>query len=644
MNTTQNSENSFESLYDECLGARKTPTTHVVSEEAFDGDFDSLAGEIKSLENLVDFASAYEDLQAYHADQKIRMLKKLKVATRGTTSYHASVESYLDHELSLEVDAAPNTENGPKVDNPNTEKSGKVKKFFADMWEKIKIIFGKICDFIKTVIDNVVSFFRDKFGSPSGISNDILKCEKEDPETFKEMVDALGTLSFEEVNKSVNERYITLNNNSISNFNNSVDAYKTVCSKFKQLVQECTNGHSISSSDLDHCRNLISVISNIFGIPIDVSINGSDKDSIKSFNNSLKAKINNLDYEKDPANFIARLCGAKLIDPKSKRVSQVYGTTNPKEIIKICNDSKAALKGVSDGIFEHKKIVSDAYNTFTNYLRTNKIMKGDTINENYNNDKNPEKFEDKSRQIEYTAVIITIGRYLLKVENIFKGITADYIKSYQIAYASLLKVGKLIKDAAGEAAETGKNAIDGMVEAGKNAGSSIKDFYNDFKQKRDEKKLQKHLEKQEEKEYKEREREAKKAEKNRKAEERQAEKNRKAEEKEDARRYKEFQKNQSGRAENNDAEYARREKIARETAEKNRANNQWNNLREGNIAKDVKKFKEVNPIVDFDTWMSDRGYSSSEISKGRGMLSWSIESLNKFIEDEFNMESWFYFS
>ena len=99
MNTTQNSENSFESLYDECLGARKTPTTHVVSEEAFDGDFDSLAGEIKSLENLVDFASAYEDLQAYHTDQKIRMLKKLKVATRGTTSYHASVESYLDHEL-----------------------------------------------------------------------------------------------------------------------------------------------------------------------------------------------------------------------------------------------------------------------------------------------------------------------------------------------------------------------------------------------------------------------------------------------------------------------------------------------------------------------------------------------------------------
>ena len=597
MNTTQNSENSFESLYDECLGARKTPTTHVVSEEAFDGDFDSLAGEIKSLENLVDFASAYEDLQAYHTDQKIRMLKKLKVATRGTTSYHASVESYLDHELSLEVDAAPKTENRSKVDNPNTEKSGKVKKFFVDMWEKIKIIFGKICDFIKTVIDNVVSFFRDKFGSPSGISNDILKCEKEDPETFKEMVDALGTLSFEEVNKSVNERYITLNNNSISNFNNSVDAYKTVCSKFKQLVQECTNGHSISSSDLDHCRNLISIISNIFGIPIDVSINGSDKDSIKSFNNSLKAKINNLDYEKDPANFIARLCGSKLIDPKSKRVSQVYGTTNPKEIIKICNDSKAALKGVSDGIFEHKKIVSDAYNTFTNYLRTNKIMKGDTINENYNNDKNPEKFEDKSRQIEYTAVIITIGRYLLKVENIFKGITDDYIKSYQIAYASLLKVGKLIKDAAGE--------------AGKNAGSSIKDFYNDFKQKRDEKKLQKHLEKQEEKEYKEREREAKKA-----------EKNRKAEEKEDA----------------------RREKIARETAEKNRANNQWNNLREGNIAKDVKKFKEDNPIVDFDTWMSDRGYSSSEISKGRGMLSWSIESLNKFIEDEFNMESWFYFS
>ena len=45
----------------------------------FDGDFDSLSLEIASTENLVNFAETYNQLDAYNADQKIRMLKKLHV-------------------------------------------------------------------------------------------------------------------------------------------------------------------------------------------------------------------------------------------------------------------------------------------------------------------------------------------------------------------------------------------------------------------------------------------------------------------------------------------------------------------------------------------------------------------------------------
>ena len=441
MNATQNSENSFESLYDECLGARKTPTTHVISEEAFDGDFDSLAGEIKSLENLVDFASAYEDLQAYHTDQKIRMLKKLKVATRGTTSYHASVESYLDHELSLEVDAAPKTENGPKVDNPNTEKSGKVKKFFVDMWEKIKIIFGKICDFIKQIVQKVVGFIRSKLTGDSGINNEIQQCQQQDPESFKDMVNALGNLSFEEVEMKSEYGLIPLTNGSVEKFKNSVDAYKIVCTKFQAITKEIASSKTFTSTILEHCKNLTSVIGQVFGIKINASVGGTDKDSINKFNAGLKQELNNLDYDKDPARFVANLCGgAKLINPKNKFISPLCGSSSPMDVIKTCNTAIESLNGVTNAIAEHKKIVEKSMNDFSSFLRSQNISNGNGLNANYANGKKSEEVEGASLRMESAAIIMTISRYLVKVESIFKRITKEITISAETGTKALFKV------------------------------------------------------------------------------------------------------------------------------------------------------------------------------------------------------------
>lgn len=442
MNTTQNSENSFESLYDECLGARKTPTTHVVSEEAFDGDFDSLAGEIKSLENLVDFASAYEDLQAYHTDQKIRMLKKLKVATRGTTSYHASVESYLDHELSLEVDAAPNAEGGSKVDNtPNTGKAEKVKKFFIDMWEKIKTIFEKICGFIKKIIYKVVGFIRSKLTGDSGISGEIQKCQSEDPESFKAMVNALGNLDFEEMEMKSEYGLIPLTNGSVEKFKDSVDAYNKVCTKFQQITKEIASSKTFTSSILDHCKNIASVIGNIFGIQINASIGGTDKDSVNKFNAGLKQELNNLDYQKDPARFVARLCGgAKLISPKNKFISPLCGSSSPMDVIKTCNAAVEVLKGVAEAITEHKKIVEKAMNDFSSFLKSQNISNGNGLNADYTNGKKPEQAEGVALTMESTAVIMTLSRYLVKVEGIFQSITKEITISAETGVKALFKV------------------------------------------------------------------------------------------------------------------------------------------------------------------------------------------------------------
>ena len=441
MNTTQTSENSFESLYDDCLGARKTPTTHVVSEEAFDGDFDSLAGEIKSLENLVDFASAYEDLQAYHTDQKIRMLKKLKVATRGTTSYHASVESYLDHELSLEADAAPNAEAGSKVDAPDTGKAGKAKEFFAKMWEKIKTIFAKICDFIKQIVQKVVGFIRSKLTGDSGINNEIQQCQQQDPESFKDMVNALGNLSFEEVEMKSEYGLIPLTNGSVEKFKNSVDAYKVVCTKFQAITKEIASSKTFTSSILDHCKNLTSVIGQVFGVQINASIGGTDKDSVNKFNAGLKQELNNLDYQKDPARFVAKLCGgAKLISPKNKFISPLCGSSSPMDVIKTCNAAVEALNGVAEAIAEHKKIVEKSMNDFSSFLRSQNISNGNGLNANYANGKKPEETEGVALTMESAAIIMTISRYLVKVESIFQKITKEITISAETGTKALFKV------------------------------------------------------------------------------------------------------------------------------------------------------------------------------------------------------------
>ena len=448
MNTTQNSENSFESLYDECLGARKTPTTHVVSEEAFDGDFDSLAGEIKSLENLVDFASAYEDLQAYHTDQKIRMLKKLKVATRGTTSYHASVESYLDHELSLEVDAAPKTENGSKVNNtPNTGKAEKVKKFFVEMWDKIKKIFAKICDFIVRQVQKIVGFIRNKLIGDSGISGEIQKCQQEDPESFKAMVNALGNLDFEEMEMKSEYGLIPLTNGSVEKFKDSVDAYNKVCTKFQQITKEIASSDKFTSTILDHCKNLTSVIGQVFGIQINASVGGTDKDSINKFNAGLKQELNNLDYNKDPARFVARLCGgAKLISPKNKFISPLCGSSSPMDVINTCNAAAKSLNGVTNVIKEHKNIVEQSMTSFSSYLKSKNISNGNGLNSGYMNNKKSEEIEDASLRMESAAIIMTISRYLVKVETIFQRIIEEFTKSAETGVKALFKVkAELIK-------------------------------------------------------------------------------------------------------------------------------------------------------------------------------------------------------
>ena len=129
----------------------------------FDGDFDSMSLEIASTENLVNFAETYNQLDAYNADQKIRMLKKLHVHTRNVPGkYGKSVENFII-EQSLE-EAATKEATGEKsganpAKLPNEEIEKQRDGFLSKVWEIIKRLFEKMVKWIREKID----WIRSKF-------------------------------------------------------------------------------------------------------------------------------------------------------------------------------------------------------------------------------------------------------------------------------------------------------------------------------------------------------------------------------------------------------------------------------------------------------------------------------------------------
>ena len=116
----------------------------------FDGDFDSMSLEIASTENLVNFAETYNQLDAYNADQKIRMLKKLHVHTRNVPGkYGKSVENFII-EQSLEEAATKEAAGEKSGANPAKLPNGTISKqrdgFIAKVWQTLKDLFFKIVD------------------------------------------------------------------------------------------------------------------------------------------------------------------------------------------------------------------------------------------------------------------------------------------------------------------------------------------------------------------------------------------------------------------------------------------------------------------------------------------------------------------
>lgn len=172
-----NAEFSIESLIAESTGlVEKKPVqqTAILSEEAYDGDEDSLTKEFyKSVEDFDSYCTL-ERINEMHNAEKIRMLNNLRKVYGSSIEHYGaklSIESYIDREIrSTEDDKKPNDDG--KKENP-------IIRFFKWIGRALKKAFEflkeKLQKFWKWVREKIQNFHERK---GNNVVADVEKIEK----------------------------------------------------------------------------------------------------------------------------------------------------------------------------------------------------------------------------------------------------------------------------------------------------------------------------------------------------------------------------------------------------------------------------------------------------------------------------------
>ena len=353
----------------------------------FDGDFDSMSLEIASTENLVNFAETYNQLDAYNADQKIRMLKKLHVHTRNVPGkYGKSVENFII-EQSLEEVATKGATNGdtsganpaklPK-DQINKQRNG----FLSVLWDKLVKLFMKIKEWIIEKIKWIKSKFVKKSSSlineASSLNNSIW--------------DDVDKYMPQSANKS-DVGAVHIKKNTVEYFANSVRGLekvgtileaqaKDVCDKGNQIGKEGNADGLIRS--INGAYEILKKFAPDFDLP---KIQGSSKNSVAEFNKLYKNCVANLKYEHDPKLYCKLFTGEECTPlgklTKKQQIKAIYGTDNPREILVILTDAEGPLSDIESTLNDLDKRIKAADSKFKGYLQhkdRNIMNKDDSFN------------------------------------------------------------------------------------------------------------------------------------------------------------------------------------------------------------------------------------------------------------------------
>lgn len=382
-----------------------TDSSFYTKKSNFDGDFDSLSLEVGSTENLINFAETYNQLDAYNADQKIRMLRKLQIHTNNVPGkFGASVENFII-EQSLEADAekaaagenpgAKPTASNPKVGEQRTN-------FLKTIWEKIKAFFLKIVNWFREKIKSIV----EKIGKRPNTQESIQALTTCTNEESKDIWETIMSTDVDASAKSSDAgKVICISPDAINTFAKTTEKFSAVgkllitCSEqvSKQGGYIAKNGDShVAYNDLVRAINnihstIVSVIPGAKQVP--ATIQDLSKEKISQFNREFKECVSYLKWDHDPEGYAKLFTGKELVskkagsDAKSIAAAQ-YGTTNPSELRKNIPSMTESLKTIESVLNTLSADVKNADAKFQSYLKDKDrgiLNKNGELNE-YNGD------------------------------------------------------------------------------------------------------------------------------------------------------------------------------------------------------------------------------------------------------------------
>ena len=352
----------------------------------FDGDFDSMSLEIASTENLVNFAETYNQLDAYNADQKIRMLKKLHVHTRNVPGkYGKSVENFII-EQSLEEAATKEAAGEKSGANPAKLPNGTISKqrdgFLSKVWETLVRIFNGIK---KWIIEKIRWIKSKIINRNKSIANEIKQIPSNE---IGSLWDGIDDSLPQSANKS-EEGAIHLNEKTVSTMIQRVkDLQKigkilnaqatTVANKGNQLGKS-GNADGLLKS-VNNAHTVLKIFAPDFEIP---TIKGSSKNDIAAFNKLYKNCLANLKWEHDPVMYSKIFTGEECTPLKNKKASEcikiIFGTTNPTNVANIIDSIGNKLSVIEDELHVLDESINDSDKQFKSYLQNKdrKIMNND---------------------------------------------------------------------------------------------------------------------------------------------------------------------------------------------------------------------------------------------------------------------------
>ncbi len=352
----------------------------------FDGDFDSMSLEIASTENLVNFAETYNQLDAYNADQKIRMLKKLHVHTRNVPgSYGKSVENFII-EQSLEEAATKEADGETSGANPAKLPNGAISKqrdgFIAKVWQTLKDLFFKIVDWFKKKLQ----WIADKIGKRPTTSESIQALSTCTSEEAKDIWDTLLENDIDASTKSSEQgKVICISANAINKFASNVEKFDMVGRRLIACSQTVEKQGGYLAANKDSNLSYNDIISNVNGIKsqlaefipggkqVPETIQKLTKEEIAKFNRQFKECLSYLQWDHDPEGYAKFFTGANLIAKKAggnaaSVAAAQYGTTNPAELRKLIPSLTESLKTIDSTLTKLQHDVTEADKAFNRYI------------------------------------------------------------------------------------------------------------------------------------------------------------------------------------------------------------------------------------------------------------------------------------